>query len=114
MALDQLTLLVNKYRRLRDAEEPNESAIDAAYEAIEDYLRKNNKRFIIRATAEVEFDTSEMEDYEWIIDRLVDDRQTLDDAIAEDFKNDCSYYISWDDIHLTLEDENGKKLSHID
>lgn len=114
MALDQLTILVNKCRRLREAEEPDELAIDAAYEAIENYLRENNKRFIIRASAEVEVNTSEMEDYAWIIDRLVNDRQTLDDAIAEDFEDDCSYYISWDDIHLILEDENGKKLSSLD
>lgn len=115
MALDQLTLLVNKYRRLRDSEETNDEALDEAYEAIEDYLRNNNRRFIIKASAEVEYNTSEMEDYVWLVDSLVDERQTIDEAIAEDFKTgDCDLYISWEDIHLSLEDENGKELARLD
>lgn len=114
MALDQLTILVNRYRRLAEAEDPDESAIDSAYEAIEDYLRNNNKRFIIRASAEVEINTSELGDYDWLIDRLVEERQTIDEAMAADFEYDCTTYIGWDDVHLSIEDENGKKLGHVD
>lgn len=114
MEIDQLTVLVNRYRRLKEAEEPNESALEKAYDDIVDYLQNNNRRFIVRASAEVEFNTSEDSDFDWLIDYLVDDRMTLDEAIAEDFKNDCSNYIGWDDIHLSIENEDGKELAHLD
>ena len=114
MALDQLTILVNKYRKLSEVSDNkyNDSAVDDAYDAIIEYLNNSNEKIIIKASCNKEVYIKDLSDCEDIIDSLIEKRMTLHEALVYDIQQTKTneYYIDWDDITFTIEDENGKEL----
>lgn len=111
MAVDELKLLVNRLRRLEEAEDKDENKIDELRDKIEEILSKSNVKVIVRCSYDREVRMDEFDDYEWIIDRMVDDSTlTQEDILVGDIRNDLDCYVSWDDINVIIEDENGNEL----
>lgn len=111
MAVDELKLLVNRLRRLEEAEDKDENKIDELRDKIEEILSESNVKVIVRCSYDREVRMDGFDDYEWIIDRMVDDSTlTQEDILVGDIKNNIDCYVSWDDINVTIEDENGNEL----
>ena len=115
MALDKLTLLINRCRRLKESNEngENDDKIDELYDDIATLLSESNEKVILKASYEREvcmhnFDSS---DYcNWIIDNLVDRHMSQEEILAEDIRESLDNYICWDDVTITIEDKNGNEL----
>lgn len=116
MALDQLTLLVNKYRRLYDASEDpfGDPAVEKAYDEIVNYLENSNEKVIIKATYSKEVYIKDVGEYDVIIEFLTEDRMTLQEALASDIQQNSEYYVESGDINFIVEDENGKEIRKFD
>lgn len=115
MALDELTLLINRCRRLQDTNELgcNDDKIGEIRDKIADLLSKSNERVIIKCSYEKEICMGNFfpEDYyDWIIDRLIDSGKSQVEVLADDIRDDCTNYIDWDDSIITVEDKDGNEL----
>lgn len=115
MALDQLTLLINRCRRLKANNEngENDDKLEELYDEIADLLSESKEKVIIKCSYEREvrmgdFDCQDY--YDWIIDRLVDERTDQETILADDIRNNLDNYVCWDDITITIEDKNGNEL----
>lgn len=111
MALDQLRVLLNRLRRLEESEEPDEAKIDELREKIAELLSKSDVKVRIKCSFEREVRMDDFEEYDWVIDRLVEDSTlTQEDFLVWDIRNDLDCYVCWDDIQVTIENENGEEL----
>ena len=115
MALDELTLLVNRCRRLQENNEngENDDRIDEIREKIADLLSKSNEKVIIKCSYEREVCMSDFDSddyYDWIIDQLVDDHMDQEEILTRDIQNNLDRYACWDDVEITIEDKNGNEL----
>ena len=115
MALDELTLLVNRCRRLQESNEDgdNSDKIEEIREKIANMLSKSDEKVIIRCSCEREICMSDLDYqdyYDWVIDYLVDDHMSQEEILAKDIRYNTSNYVDWDNINITIEDKNGNKL----
>lgn len=115
MALDELTLLVNRCRRLQENNEngENDNRIDEIREKIADLLSKSNEKVIIKCSYEREVCMSAFDfnfDNDWIIDELVDGHKSQQEVLVNDIRNYLDDYVTWDDVTITIEDKNGNEL----
>lgn len=115
MALDELTLLINRCRRLQENNEngENEDKIEEIRDKIAELLSNSNEKVIIKCSYEREVCMSDLylEDYhDWMIDKLVDGRLSQEEALLEDIQSNLDNYVCWDDITVTIEDKNGNEL----
>lgn len=115
MALDELTLLVNRCRRLQENNEngENDNRIDEIRKKIADLLSKSNEKVIIKCSYEREVcmsDFSFPDFYDWIIDRLVDEHKDQEEILTDDILENFNSYVSMDDIKVIIEDKNGHEL----
>lgn len=115
MALDELTLLVNRCRHLRESNEDgdNDDKIDEIEEKIADILSKSDEKVIIRGSYEKEVRMSDLyypEYFDKVIDYLVDDHMSQEEILAKDIRYNTSNYVDWDHIKITIEDKNGNEL----
>lgn len=115
MALDRLTLLINRCRRLKENNEDggNDNKLDELYGEIADLLSHSNEKVIIKCSyeREVRIGDFDYQDYwDWIINRLVDDHMDQEEVLTEDIRNSLDNYVCWDDITITIEDKNGNEL----
>lgn len=111
MALDQLRVLLNRLRRLEESEEPDEAKIDELREKIADLLSESDVKVRIKCSFEREVRMDDFEEYDWVIDKLVEDSTlTQEDFLVWDIRNDLDCYVCWDDIQVTIENENGEEL----
>lgn len=115
MALDELTLLVNRCRRLQENNEDgeNDNRIDEIREKIADLLSRSNEKVIIKCSYEREvcmsdFDSDDLHD--WIIDGLVDEHRDQEEILTEDIRQNLDRYVGWEDIEVIIEDKNGNEL----
>lgn len=115
MALDELTLLVNRCRRLQENNEngENDNRIDEIREKIADLLSRSNEKVIIKCSYEREvcmsdFDSDDFHD--WIIDKLVDEHRDQEEILTEDIRQNLDRYVGWEDIEVIIEDKNGNEL----
>ena len=115
MALDRLTLLINRCRRLKENNEngENEDKLDKLYDEIADLLSKSNEKVIIKCSYEREVcmgDFYHGDYYNWMIDQLVDNHMDQEEVLTNDIRNNLDSYVCWDDITITIEDKNGNEL----
>lgn len=115
MALDELTLLVNRCRRLQENNEngENDDRIDEIREKIADLLSRSNEKVIIKCSYEREVCMSDFDSddfYDWIIDELVDGHMNQEEILTHDIQENLDRYVSCDDIKITIEDKNGNEL----
>lgn len=115
MALDELTLLVNRCRRLQENNEngENDDRIDEIREKIADLLSKSNEKVIIKCSYEREVCMSDFDSddyYDWIIDELVDEHRDQEEILTDDIRQNLDRYVTWDDIEVIIEDKNGNEL----
>lgn len=112
MALDRLTLLINRCRRLKESNENgvNDDKIGKLYDEIADLLSESNEKVIIKCSFEREVRMGDFDYYDWIIDKLVDERTDQETILVDDIRNDPDNYVCWDDITITIEDKNGNEL----
>lgn len=115
MALDRLTLLINRCRRLKENNEngENEDKLDELYDEIADLLSQSNEKVIIKCSYEREVCMGDFDsqDYcDWIIDQLVDNHMDQEEVLTEDIRNNLDNYVCWDDVTITIEDKNGNEL----
>lgn len=115
MALDELTLLVNRCRRLQENNESGENTdkIEEIREKIANMLSKSDEKVIIRCSYEREICMSDLDYqdyYDWVIDYLVDDHMNQEEILAKDIRYNTSNYVDWDNINITIEDKNGNEL----
>lgn len=115
MALDELTLLVNRCRRLQENNEDgeNDNRIDEIREKIADLLSRSNEKVIIKCSYEREvcmsdFDSDDFHD--WIIDELVYEHRDQEEILTEDIRQNFDRYVGWEDIEVIIEDKNGNEL----
>lgn len=115
MALDELTLLVNRCRRLQENNEngENDNRIDEIREKIADLLSRSNEKVIIKCSYEREvcmsdFDSDDFHD--WIIDELVYEHRDQEEILTEDIRQNLDRYVGWEDIEVIIEDKNGNEL----
>lgn len=115
MALDELTLLVNRCRRLQENNEngENDNRIDEIREKIANLLSRSNEKVILKCSYEREvcmgdYDSDDF--YDWIIDKLVDEHRNQEEILTEDIRENLDRYVSWEDIKVTIEDKNGNEL----
>jgi len=115
MALDRLTLLINRCRRLKENNENgvNDDKIDKLYDEIADLLSESNEKVIIKCSYEREVRMGDFgcQDYcDWVIDQLVDNHMDQEEVLTEDIRNNLDNYVCWDDVTITIEDKNGNEL----
>lgn len=115
MALNRLTLLISRCRRLKESNENgvNDDKIGKLYDEIADLLSESNEKVIIKCSYEREVcmgDFDSQDYYDWIIDKLVDERTDQETILVDDIRNDPDNYFWWDDINVTIEDKNGNEL----
>lgn len=115
MALNKLTLLINRYRRLRDNSEDgdNDDKLENLKDKIVDLLSNSDEKVIIKCSCEREVYMSDLplsDYYDFVIDNLVDDNMSQEEILTEDIRNNLDNYITWDDITITIKDKNGKEL----
>lgn len=114
MALDELTLLVNRLRRLEENNEDNknDNKIDEIREKIAKLLSNSDKKVIIKCSydREVCMKDFDKEDYDWIIDELVNTHSTQEGVLVKDIVYNLDNYVTWDDVLVTIEDENGNEF----
>lgn len=115
MALDELTLLVNRCRRLQENNESGENTdkIEEIREKIANMLSKSDEKVIIRCSYEREICMSDLDYqsyYDWVIDYLVDDHMNQEEILAKDIRYNTSNYVDWDNINITIKDKNGNEL----
>lgn len=115
MALDRLTLLINRCRRLKENNEngENDDKLDKLYNEIADLLSESKEKVIIKCSYEREVCMRDLgcSDYcDWVIDRLVDEHTDQETILADDIRNNLDIYVCWDDIIITIEDKNGNEL----
>lgn len=115
MALDELTLLVNRCRRLQESNEDgnNTDKIEEIKEKIVNMLSKSDEKVIIRCSYEREVYMSDLDYqsyYDWVIDYLVDGHMNQEEILVEDIRYNTSNYIDLHNINITIEDKNGNEL----
>lgn len=111
MALDELRMLLNRLRRLVESEEPDEAKIGELREKIADLLSVSDVKVRIKCSFEREVRMDDFEEYDWVIDRFIDDPSlTQEDILADDIRDDLSYYVNFEDIYITIEREDGEEL----
>ena len=111
MALDELRVLLNRLRRLEESEEPDEAKIDELREKIADLLSESDVKVRLKCSFEREVRMDDFEEYDWVIDKLVEDSTlTQEDILVDDIRNDLDCYVCWDDIQVTIESEDGEEL----
>lgn len=115
MALDQLTLLINRCRRLAENNEngENDNKLDELYDEIAELLSRSNEKVVLKCSYEREvcmgdFDSGDY--HEWIIDELVYGHMSREEILTNDIRNSLDNYVCWDDITITIEDKNGNEL----
>lgn len=111
MALDELRVLINRLRRLEESDEPDGDRIDELREKISDLLAESDVKVRIKCHFERDVRMDDIEEYDWVIDRLIEDSTvTQEDILVDDIRNDLDCYACWDDVKVTIENENGELL----
>lgn len=112
MALNKLTLLINRCRRLKESNENgvNDDKIGKLYDEIADLLSESDEKVIIKCSYEREVCMGDFDCYDWIIDKLVDNHMNQEEVLIEDIRNNLDDYVCWDDVTITIEDKNGNEL----
>ncbi len=110
MALDQLTLLINRCRRLKANNEngENDDKLEKLYNEIADLLSESKEKVIIKCSYEREVcmgDFDYQDYYDWIIDNLVDEHTDQETVLTNDIRDNLNNYVCWDDITITIEDK---------
>ena len=113
MAVDELKLLVNRLRRLEESDDPNMDKIEELRDKISDMLSESKVKVKVKCSYECEVHMNQFDEYDWVIDRLVDDPTlTQEEILTDDIRTDTDSYVSWADINVIIEDENGKDLDN--
>lgn len=115
MALNKLTLLINRCRRLKANNEngENDDKLEELYDEIADLLSESKEKVIIKCSYEREVcmgDFNCQDYYDWIIDRLVDEHADPETILVDEISNNLGNYVCLDDITITIEDKNGNEL----
>ncbi len=115
MALDELTLLINRCRRLQENNEngENDNKIEDIREKIANLLSRSNEKVVLRCSYEREVCMSDLsfgDYYDWVIDQLVDDRMDQEEILTNDIRKNLDHYACWEDVKITIEDKNGNEL----
>lgn len=115
MALDELTLLINRCRRLQENNEngENDDRIDEIRGEIAGLLHKSNEKVVVKCSYEKEICMGDfdLEDYhDWIIDMLVDKHMNQEEILTEDVRQNLDHYVGWEDVEIIIEDKNGNEL----
>jgi hypothetical protein len=115
MALDELTLLINRCRRLTE-DNDNDYTTDKIEELrnkIYDLLKKSNEKVIVKGYSKDEVSIEDF-DYDDIIEALIDHPGTTvrDYMIYSINETPGDYIYGYDKI--IIEDTNGKELDCID
>lgn len=115
MALNELTLLINRCRKLQENNEngENEDRIDEIRDKIADLLSESDEKVTITCSYEREVCMKDYysEDYfDWIIDKLVDTKMSQEEIMVEDIRDNLDSYVTWDDITVTIKDKHGNEL----
>lgn len=113
MAVDELKLLVNRLRRLEESDNPNMDKIEELRDKISDILSESKVKVKVKCSYECEVHMNQFDEYDWVIDRLVDDPTlTQEEILTDDIRTDVDSYVSWANINVIIEDENGKELAN--
>lgn len=113
MAVDELKLLVNRLRRLEESDDPNMDKIEELRDKISNMLSESKVKVKVKCSYECEVHMNQFGEYDWVIDRLVDDPTlTQEEILTDDIRTDVNDYISYADINVIIEDENGKELAN--
>lgn len=113
MAVDELKLLVNRLRRLEESDDPNMDKIEELRDKISNMLSESKVKVKVKCSYECEVYMNQFDDYDWVIDRLVNDPTlTQEEILTYDIRNDVDNYVNWADINVIIEDENGKELDN--
>lgn len=113
MAVDELKLLVNRLRRLEESDDPNMDKIEELRDKISDILSESKVKVKVKCSYECEVHMNQFDEYDWVIDRLVDDPTlTQEEILTDDIRTDVDSYVSWANINVIIEDENGKELAN--
>lgn len=113
MAVDELKLLVNRLRRLEESDNPNMDKIEELRDKISDMLSESKVKVKVKCSYECEVHMNQFDEYDWVIDRLVDDPTlTQEEILTDDIRTDVDSYVSWANINVIIEDENGKELAN--
>lgn len=114
MALDELRILLNKLRRLEENEESDENKIDELRGKIADLLAESDVKVIIKGSFEREARMDDIEEYGWVIDRLVEDSTlTQEDILVDDIRCNLDCYVGWEDVLITVESADGEELDQL-
>lgn len=113
MAVDELKLLVNRLRRLEESDDPNMDKIEELRDKISNILSESKVKVKVKCSYECEVHMNQLDDYNWVIDSLVNDPTlTQEELLTNDIRNNTDDYVSWADIGIIIEDENGKELDN--
>lgn len=113
MAVDELKLLVNRLRRLEESDDPNMDKIEELRDKISDILSESKVKVKVKCSYECEVHMNQFDEYDWVIDRLVNDPTlTQEEILTDDIRTDIDSYVSWANINVIIEDENGKELAN--
>lgn len=117
MELDNLTLLINRYKRAVEINEDGsyDDVEDKARDALIEELEKGKKGIIITKIEKYKFTSADIDDYFWLLEELLYDEsvKSIEEIFCEDYINDTSYY---EDGGIELEnkiiitDLNGNEL----
>lgn len=113
MAINELKLLVNRLRRLEESDDPNMDKIKELRDKISSMLSESKVKVKVKCFYECEVRMNQFDDYDWVIDRLVNDPTlTQEEILTYDIRTDVDNYINWANINFIIEDENGKELDN--
>lgn len=113
MALDKLTLLINRVRRLEENNENGEldDKIDELREQISDLISDSGVTIKVKAFYEREVSASDFDsDNGWIIDEMVERKKSLEEILSDDVMNNARDYICWEDLCIVTEDSDGNEI----
>lgn len=117
MALDNLTLLINRYKRAVEMNEDGsyDDKEDAAKDALIAELEKGEKGIIITRTEKYKFTTADISDYRWLLEELLhnDSGLSIEEIFYDDYQYD-SYHYEGNGLELknevTITDLNGNQI----
>lgn len=113
MALDKLTLLINRVRRLEENNENGEldDKIDELRDKISDLISDSGVIIKVKVFYEREVSASDFDaDNSWIIDEMVEKKKSLEEILSDDVMNNARDYVCWEDLHIVTEDSDGNEI----
>lgn len=96
MALDNLTLLINRYRRAVEMNEDGsfDDVEEKAADALIEELKKGKNGIIITRKEKYKFTTADISDYTWLLEELLNDDsgKSIEEIFYDDYQNESYYY----------------------